>query len=384
VSESGDASFLNNDAQRLDLQAQIDALRGILDQVRKTLRDAHDQPASQLREQAASLSETFVQASSQALAGFERAESRLVDLEQNLQKRMTQLSRDIEAMIVDVRSARPPALPAQPAAFSLESVMRIHDEVRDADAGPVSGSEALREGLDAFANPSGAANPARLLPAESATALTARMESLERAVGRVSAPARLSYATIALLVAVATIAAFTVWMQRRVSATLTDAAQRVSAAEQQTGATTELVNSRLAATREEAARQVADAQQSAAQARIVGTVLAAPDLVRYWLVGSSANPRAYAQMLFSRSRGMVFSASRLPAPGAGKTYQVWLLTKGGPVSAGLAMPDSAGRVTLSTDVPLTVPKRITGTSVTVEPTGGRPQPSGAAILVHAR
>ena len=39
---------------------------------------------------------------------------------------------------------------------------------------------------------------------------------------------------------------------------------------------------------------------------------------------------------------MVFSASRLPAPGEGKTYQLWLLSAGGPVNAGLLTLDTEG------------------------------------------
>jgi anti-sigma-K factor RskA len=79
---------------------------------------------------------------------------------------------------------------------------------------------------------------------------------------------------------------------------------------------------------------------------------------------------------------MVFSASRLPSPGDGKTYQLWLLTRGGPVSAGLITPDAAGRVTLSTDVPLNVPSRLTGALLTLEAAGGGQQPLGERVLIR--
>jgi hypothetical protein len=206
------------------------------------------------------------------------------------------------------------------------------------------------------------------------------MESLERVVGSAAAPARTRgwrtlYAAVLLLAILGTAAFFAVWTQRRVDARLNEAADRVSAAERERDATT-------AATREQAARQVAAARQSAAQAQIVGNVLAAPDLVRYWLVGPEGTSRAYAQVLFSRSRGMVFSASRLPPAAAGKTYQLWLITRGAPVSAGVITPDSAGRVTLATDVPLSVPSRLTGALVTVEAAGGAAQPSAETVLVR--
>ena len=347
---------------------RIRALERTIEHEWTALREGHDGPGGQLPEQAASLAESCVAAANLTLRGFARAESRLAALEQDLQGQMAQLSRDLQSVVAELRSARPHPAPESTPAFPLESVMRIHEELRESDA--PAAPDALNAG------------PARTLPQETPLALTARVESLERAVGSVvEATAqprrgwRPLYAVIGLLLVVGGVAVFGVWMQRRVEARLNEAALRVSAAERQRDATT-------AATREEAARQVADARRSAAQAQIVDNVLAAPDLVRYWLTGVDASSRAYAQVLVSRSRGMVFSASRLPPPGPGKTYQLWLLTTAEPVSAGLITPDAAGRVTLATDVPLTVPRRLAGALVTLEPAGGAPQPSAGRVLIR--
>ncbi len=329
------------------------------------LRESSDEPARQLRQQAATLAESSVSTANLTLRGFESVESRLAALEQELHGRMTQLSNDLQSVVAELRSVRPHALPGAASAFPLESVMRIHEELRESDATPASGAQALKAG------------PVRALPpsTESATALTARMESLERAVGKATAAQpssarRPQYVVIGLLVALAGLALFSLWTQRRVDTRLNDAAARVSAAERESDAA-----------REAAARQIADARQSAAHAQIVGNVLAAPDRVRYWLTGTGANARAYAQVQFSRSRGLVFSASRLRPAGDGKTYQLWLLTRGGPVSAGLMTPDTAGRVTLATDTPLTLPGRLAGALVTLEPAGGRSQPSTDRVLI---
>ena len=73
-------------------------------------------------------------------------------------------------------------------------------------------------------------------------------------------------------------------------------------------------------------------------------VRAAPDLVRYNLIGGDAAIASSAQLLWSRSRGFVFSGSRVPPLPAGSIYQVWLVTTGAPVSAGIFSPDSSGRV----------------------------------------
>lgn len=347
-----------------DSVERLRALERSIEHEWEALGEGHDEPGQ--LSNAASLAESCIAAANLTLRGFARTESRLAALEQDLQGRMAQLSLDLQSVVAELRSARPQALPGPAPAFPLESVMRIHEELRESDATAGAGADALKPG------------PVRALPpsADASTALTARLDSLERAVGNAAAAPpvttrRTQYLVVALVVALAASGLFSLWTQRRVDARLNDAAARVSAAD----ATT-------AATREEAARQVADARQAAAQAQVVGNVLAAPDRVRYWLGGIGANSRAYAQVLFSRSRGMVFSASRLSPPEAGKTYQLWLLTRGGPVRAGLMTPDSAGRVTLATDVPLTLPGRLTGALVTLEPAGGGSQPSEDKVLVR--
>lgn len=332
----------------------------------------------------ASLAESCVAAAELTLRSFSRAEARLAALEQDLQARMDGLSRDLKAVVTELRSSRPQSLPGAAAAFPLESVMRIHEELREADAPPAP--EALKAAAAA------AAAPARALAEggnHTATALTARVESLERAAVHAAdgAPARGGwrplYMAAGLVLALAAFALFGLWMQRRVDARLSEAAARVAEAERQTQATSAAARDEAAATRAEAARQVADARQSAEQAQIVGNVLAAPDLLRYSLVRVDGDASGRAQVLFSRSRGTVFSASRLPAPGAGKTYQLWLLARGGPVSAGQLTPDSEGRVTFTTDVPIENLPRVSGAFVTVEPAGGGARPSAERVLVRA-
>jgi hypothetical protein len=332
-----------------------------------------DESSRLLTEQTASLAESCVAAAHLTLRGFAGVESRLAALEQDVQVRMTQLSQDLQAVVAELRSGRQQALPATTAAFPLESVMRIHQEMREAEA-PAAGAPEVLKPVAAAALPAEIAEPT--------AALVARVDSLERAVETATEAVSESrggwrpiYAVAGVVVLLVGFTVFGVWMQRRVDARLSEAALRVSEAERQRDAS-------VAATREEAARQVEDARQSAAQAQIVGNVLAAPDLIRYWLGGVNTNSRAYAQVILSRSRGLVFSASRLEPAGAGKTYQLWILTRSGPVSAGLITPDSAGRATFATDVPLTLPGRLAGAMVTVEPDGGSAQPSTETALTR--
>ena len=110
------------------------------------------------------------------------------------------------------------------------------------------------------------------------------------------------------------------------------------------------------------------------------SVLAAPDLARVDLKGQPSAPDAVARVFWSRAHGLVFTATRLPDLPRGRTYQVWVLTDGAPVSAGLMEPDAEGRVTAVFDTSVALPQP-TGMAVSVEPSGGVPAPTGDIILV---
>jgi len=162
------------------------------------------------------------------------------------------------------------------------------------------------------------------------------------------------------------------------------AAARASEAQQHAEAMATAASERIEAARQDAATRIAQARETASKAQVTSDILTAPDLVRFNLTGGEGGVRFSGQLLWSRSRGMVFSASRLPAPPPGSTYQIWLLTADNPVSAGTFVPDDSGRVTAATDTPPTVPRPITGVRVTLEPEPGRPEPSGTIVLARAQ
>jgi len=117
------------------------------------------------------------------------------------------------------------------------------------------------------------------------------------------------------------------------------------------------------------------------RAQMISDVLAAPDLIRFPLVGRDSLESATGQVLWSRSRGIfVFSASGLPAPAHDSTYQVWLLTRTGAVSVATFDPDSGGRATV-TATPKVPP--LVGAMVTMERKGGNDTPSGEPLLTRA-
>jgi len=140
---------------------------------------------------------------------------------------------------------------------------------------------------------------------------------------------------------------------------------------------------REARARASAAEQRAmDAQQAAAGTRNAVAVLTAPDVARIDLAGQApVAPRASARAFWSRSRGMVFTASNLPALPAGRVYQLWVLTaQPAPISAGLLTPDAQGGVSETFNTPSDIPQPV-ALAVTIEPAGGVRSPTGEKYLV---
>lgn len=128
-------------------------------------------------------------------------------------------------------------------------------------------------------------------------------------------------------------------------------------------------------------RLVADARRSALESQRTFLVLAAPDLARIDLAGQPAAPQASARAFWSRSRGLVFTASNLPAPPPGRAYQLWVLTaQPAPISAGMLKLDASGRATEMIDTPQDLPRPI-AMAVTLEPEAGVPSPTGDKYLV---
>jgi hypothetical protein len=130
----------------------------------------------------------------------------------------------------------------------------------------------------------------------------------------------------------------------------------------------------------DAQRATSDAFVSATQTARMLQVIAAPDTRRLDLRGGPGAPGAAGQALWSRARGIVISASGLPAPTATETYQVWLLTSRGPISLGFLHADARGRVSTAFDMPDDLPGTIAGLSVTREAAGGSGRPSGPIAL----
>ncbi len=108
-------------------------------------------------------------------------------------------------------------------------------------------------------------------------------------------------------------------------------------------------------------------------------VLRASDMLAYTLAAHDPARGAHARAYVSHKDGMVFTADGLPPLPADKVYQLWIIVDAKPVSVGVFTPDASGNVYAVMDTPpiSVMPTRV---AVTLEPAGGRPQPSGAVYL----
>jgi len=97
------------------------------------------------------------------------------------------------------------------------------------------------------------------------------------------------------------------------------------------------------------------------------------------LAGLKPSPAASARIWWHRTAGGFFVASGLPAPPSGKTYQLWVIAEGKPVSAGVFDVDPKGSGVLQVRA-LPGAEKVEMFAVTLEPAGGLPQPSGAMYL----
>lgn len=136
----------------------------------------------------------------------------------------------------------------------------------------------------------------------------------------------------------------------------------------------------IGARSDERERQLDAARQAAAEAQTFVVVLAASDLVRVELAGQRLAPQASARAFWSRSGGLIFTASNLPPLPGGRTYQLWIVTPGAPVSAGLLKPGEKGEVHGVFATPRDV-TTLAAIAVTIEPEGGVSAPTGEKYLI---
>ena len=132
-----------------------------------------------------------------------------------------------------------------------------------------------------------------------------------------------------------------------------------------------------AASRQTSAALAAARDSIAARDSLVATLLS-PDIGTAALAATGQAPAARLYWSPSRRR-VVMAVFRLsPAP-AGRTYQLWAIAQGKPVSLGVFNTAADGRVTAAMAVPPGLTFELS--AVTEEPAGGSPQPTQQPFLV---
>jgi anti-sigma-K factor RskA len=368
-----------------DASFRFQALERTIEQEWSALRSLHEEPTRQLRAQAESLTEICVTTAGSAQTGLERAEARLALLESDLHRRMDELTHDVQAAVAELRQRVDPAAlhgPAKP--WQLDEVTRLHQELRDGAAqAPTASTDPPppRETATGLA----VRRPVTIFDStDEPRSDRGRQADARAAAAPIASPSASNakwYAAIAVFVLALAVAGFVAYSFYRMA---TNAAALASEAQQHAERIATAATRSIEAARQDAAQQIAEARETASKAQVVSDVLAAPDLLRFNLAGGEAESRSSGQLLWSRSRGVVFSGSRLPVPPDGSTYQLWLLTTAAPVSGGTFVPDASGRATQATATPPAIPRAVVGARVTLERTPGNSAPSGTTVLARTQ
>lgn len=130
-------------------------------------------------------------------------------------------------------------------------------------------------------------------------------------------------------------------------------------------------------------REVGSVRSEVLQAKQDLQVLAGPGVQAVTLAGLGPTPGAKGRTYVNPStHDALFYAFDLPVLPADKTYQLWFITDGKPVPAGVFAVDPRGTASLRVQQVADV-ARIQAWAVTVEPSGGLPQPTGTFVLKGA-
>lgn len=131
--------------------------------------------------------------------------------------------------------------------------------------------------------------------------------------------------------------------------------------------------------------QATQARQAAemSRARAVLDILTSPATLRVSLSAAPARTVPQGKAFYNPRKGLLFYAANLPALPPDRTYQLWLVpAQGKPISAGIFAVDARGNGEVLLP-PLPVGIAAQAFAVTVEPAGGKPQPTGTKVLIGA-
>jgi anti-sigma-K factor RskA len=137
---------------------------------------------------------------------------------------------------------------------------------------------------------------------------------------------------------------------------------------------------RLAARVAEASAERAGLEDRLASAVRTLADLTARETRSVALAGTEHAPAAAARaFLDPETRRLLLVVYELPPPPPGRSYQLWVIVGGEPVSAGVFDVDATGRTRYQAAETPALEGAVT-IAVTIEPAGGLPKPSGPMVL----
>ena len=337
------------------------------------LKRMQEEPIRELREQAESLTQVSVAMANASQQGLDRAEARFVSFERDVHLRLNELTIELQSALAEIRArldrTGPPRDASSP--WSLDEVTRLHGHIRD-------GAHAIDEFPSTTIDHAPAA-PRQLLPTRSDADdawRTLREKASQPSTNENATGIGSKWAAAVVLLAVGVLAAAIFgW---RMNSQIKAADERLRVSDLKVQALLQESVRESEEIRDAARKQTDTAREMANRAQRVAEVLAAGDLIRFPLAGADG---ASGQALFSRSRGLVVSGSRLP-PASG-VLQGWLLTRTDAVNVGRLDAQPDGTATLVQPVP-TIPRAVVGVMVTVEAASGAEVPRGPAVLSSVR
>jgi anti-sigma-K factor RskA len=126
--------------------------------------------------------------------------------------------------------------------------------------------------------------------------------------------------------------------------------------------------------------ELASVKAEAAQSRKVLAVVLSRD-ARFIRLSAAQNEPLF-RAFWGGEAGLVLSGVNVPAPAPGRTFQLWVVPKGGknPVSAGVFTPQPGGQVLMIAETTL-APGDAAALAISNEPAGGSAQPTSTPVYV---
>ncbi len=131
----------------------------------------------------------------------------------------------------------------------------------------------------------------------------------------------------------------------------------------------------------QARREIQQSSAQLTQVRAALTLLNLPNTREVVFGGAAAQPPR-GRVFVNRQQGVLLLASNLPAAPSGKTYELWLIPRGGnPVPSGLFQSDMSGNALFVRSGP--VEANTGAVAVSLEPETGSAAPTTKPVIVAA-